>query len=95
MKRVSVAEILRECYMKELKITQKELAIALDVAPSTLTRLLSGKSSCSTEMAIRLSKVFTTSPKFWLNLQRACDLDNAGVDLSKVKVLWEGTVDED
>ena len=95
MKRISVSEHLRECYMIPLGITHSQLSKALDVSPSTLTRLLSGKASCSVEMAVRLSKVFTTSPDIWLNLQRVDDLDNVNVDPNKVEVLWEGSQGED
>ncbi|AUR91478.1 DNA-binding domain protein [Vibrio phage 1.161.O._10N.261.48.C5] len=95
MKRFSVSSHLRDNYMSPLGITHNQLSKALNVSPSTLTRLLSGKASCSVEMAVRLSKVFTTSPDIWLNLQRTDDLSNVVVDLSEVEVLWEGSEGED
>lgn len=90
MKRMHVGEYLREAYMTPMNISGKELAEALDVDLSTLSRLLSGKAACSTLMAKRLSKCFSTSVEIWLNLQRAYDLQNETTDLSNVKVLRRG-----
>ncbi|AUR87545.1 hypothetical protein NVP1101O_134 [Vibrio phage 1.101.O._10N.261.45.C6] len=90
MEKMSVGQYIRKVYMEQLKISNSDLAKALNVNPSTLTRLLSGKASCSVDMAVRLSVVFTTSPERWLNLQRTYDLQNVEVDKSKLKVLWRG-----
>lgn len=95
MKRMHVGEFLKKAYMEPLNISTKVLADALDVDPSTLSRLLSGKAVCSTTMAKRLSKCFTTSVEVWLNLQRGYDLQNENTDLSDVKVLWEGSAEFD
>lgn len=87
MKRLHVGEYLKRAYMAPLNLSSKELAEALDVDLSTLSRLLSGKAACSTLMAKRLSKCFSTSVEAWLNIQRAYDLQNETTDLGNVKVL--------
>jgi addiction module HigA family antidote len=53
------------------------LASKLGVAASTLNRILSGVSSISPEMALRLSKALGRSPESWLALQHNYDLCQA------------------
>lgn len=60
--------------LDELKLSVRGLAKALDVAPSTVQRLVVCKSDVSPEMAIRLSAVIGSSAQFWLNLQYTYDL---------------------
>ncbi len=45
------------------------LAKNLGVAPSTLSRIVTGKSGVSPEMALRLSKALGRSPESWLAMQ--------------------------
>ncbi|HBO24288.1 MAG TPA: addiction module antidote protein, HigA family [Providencia sp.] len=55
--------------LDELNISARDLAKALHVAPSTVHRILKGTAIVTPEMAIKLSKVLGSSPKFWLNIQ--------------------------
>lgn len=43
----------------------------MEIAPSTASRLLTGKAALTPEMAIKLSVVIGSSPQMWLNLQNA------------------------
>ncbi|MCL2896517.1 HigA family addiction module antitoxin [Brenneria tiliae] len=61
-------EIIAET-LEELGVGIRELARALDVAPSTVQRLVACNAAISPEMAVRLSTVLGSSAKFWLNLQ--------------------------
>lgn len=65
------------------------LAAKLDVATSTLSRLLKGTSRVTPEMALRLSKAIGRSPESWLLLQDNHDLWLARqrVDLRRVAKL--------
>jgi len=49
-------------------------ALALGVSRTIVTRLLSEKSSISSETAIRLGKALGTTPELWAHLQVAYDL---------------------
>ena len=60
--------------METLGLSARALAKALDVAPSTVQRLLVGKSDVSPEMALRLSAVIGSSAHVWLGLQNEYDL---------------------
>lgn len=51
-----------------------ELAAKLDVAASTLSRILKGSSRVTPEMALRLSKAIGRSPESWLAMQGSHDL---------------------
>jgi len=52
----------------------RELAVKLDVAASTLSRILKGTSRITPEMALRLSKAIGRSPESWLAMQDNHDL---------------------
>ncbi|ANS41439.1 MULTISPECIES: HigA family addiction module antitoxin [Serratia] len=81
-------ELLKET-METLQLSARGLARALDVAPSTVQRLITGKSDISPEMAIRLSIVIGSSEHVWMGMQDAYDLWHArqSIDLSKLRKL--------
>jgi addiction module HigA family antidote len=58
-------------------LTQKELAKRLGVSPRAVNELIHGRRSMTADMAIRLSRVFKTTPDIWMNLQKAVDLWDA------------------
>ncbi|MBS0968186.1 HigA family addiction module antitoxin [Chimaeribacter arupi] len=72
--------------MEELGLSARQLALALDVAPTTLQRLVNCQSDISSEMAIRLAEVIGSSPEVWLSLQCKYDLWQARnrVDVSRL-----------
>ena len=80
-------EFILETYMKPFNLSCRFLAEKLDVAPSTLNRILQEKSGVSAEMALRLSKALGRSPESWLSMQQNWDLWQAErkVKLSGVK----------
>jgi addiction module HigA family antidote len=53
------------------------LAKQLDVASSTLNRVIKGQSAISPEMALRLSKAIGRTPESWLSMQDNYDLWHA------------------
>ncbi|NUW53920.1 HigA family addiction module antidote protein [Cronobacter turicensis] len=75
--------------MEALGLSARALAKALDVAPSTVQRLLVGKSDVSPEMALRLSAVLGSSAHVWLGMQNEYDLFQArqSVDFSHLQRL--------
>jgi antitoxin HigA-1 len=66
--------IVRQDYVEPLGLTITEAAKALGVTRQTLNNLVNGKAGISTEMAVRLSKAFGSSPEMWLRLQINYDL---------------------
>ncbi|MGJ0482757.1 HigA family addiction module antitoxin [Pantoea agglomerans] len=70
--------------MEDLDIGIRELARALAIAPSTASRMVSGITAVTPEIAIKLAAVIGSAPEMWLRIQAAYDLDRAAktVDLS-------------
>ena len=67
-------EIIRELCLEPLELSITEAAEALGVSRKTLSSILNSHSGISTEMALRLSKAFGTTPENWLNQQIQYDL---------------------
>ena len=67
-------EFITEIYLEPNGISGRDLAAKLDVAPSTLSRILKGSSRVTPEMALRLSKAIGRSPESWLAMQDTYDL---------------------
>lgn len=67
-------EFIREVYLDPLEISSRAVAAKLKVSPSTFSRLLSGQSSVTPEMALRLAKTLGRSPESWLTMQNNYDL---------------------
>lgn len=67
-------EFITDVYLEPNGISGRELAEKLDVAASTLSRILKGTSRVTPEMALRLSKAIGRSPESWLVMQDAYDL---------------------
>ncbi len=81
-----------EVYLEPSGLSGRELANNLDVAASTLSRVLKATSRVTPEMALRLSKALGRTPESWLAMQYAHDLWQARkhVNLRRVKpVKWE------
>jgi addiction module HigA family antidote len=67
-------EFIIDIYLEPNGISGRELAAKLDVAASTLSRILKGTSRITPEMALRLSKAIGRSPESWLAMQDNHDL---------------------
>ncbi|WP_376690234.1 HigA family addiction module antitoxin [Wenzhouxiangella sp. EGI_FJ10409] len=70
-------EFIREVYLEPHSMTGRQLASKLGVSPSTLNRILQGRSGISPEMALRLSKALGRSPESWLLMQDNYELWHA------------------
>lgn len=84
-------EFITEIYLEPHGISGRELAAKLDVAASTLSRILKGTSRVTPERALRLSKAIGRTPESGLLLQDNHDLWVARqhVDLKRVaKLRW-------
>ena len=66
--------ILKRHYLELLNLTVSELAKSLGVSRKTLSRIVNEHGPINPDMALRLSKAFSTTPQLWLNLQQNYDL---------------------
>jgi len=70
-------EILLEEFMKPYGMTQTEIARRIGVSRKHISEVVNGRKGISTDMALRLSRLFGTSPELWLNGQLAWDVWHA------------------
>ncbi len=67
-------DFIQATYMEPFGVSCRSLAEHLNVAASTLNRILKRQSGVSPEMALRLSKAVGRSPESWLAMQDAYGL---------------------
>lgn len=79
-------EFIKEDILKELGITQVQLADSLGVSYQTLNQVINEKNRLTADMALRLSRFTQTSPEMWLNLQFAVELWDAYHDHETAKI---------
>ena len=68
-------EILLEEFLKPLGLSQYRLAKGISVPPRRINEIVHGKRAVTADTALRLSRFFGTSDRFWLNLQTRFDLE--------------------
>ena len=70
-------EILLEEFMKPYGMTQTDIAKRIGVSRKHISELVNGRKGISTDIALRLSRLFGTSPELWLKGQLAWDVWHA------------------
>ena len=68
-------EILLEEFLKPMGISQYRIAKATNVPARRINEIVHGKRSITANTALRLSRFFGMSDRFWLNLQTRYDLE--------------------
>ncbi len=69
------SEILMEEFLKPPGISQYKLAKDINVPARRINEIVHGKRSITADTALRLSRYFNLSERFWLNLQARYDLE--------------------
>ena len=72
---VHPGEVLLEEFLEPMGLSQYRLAKDLSVPPRRINEIVHGTRSVTADTALRLSRYFGTSDRFWLNLQAGYDLD--------------------
>ena len=62
-------EVLLEDFLKAMGISQYRLANGISVPPRRINEIVHGKRAISADTALRLSRYFGMSDRFWINLQ--------------------------
>ena len=70
-------EMLLEEFLKPMALTQRELADAIHAPYQRVNEIVNGRRGVTPGTALRLAKLFGTSPGFWMNLQLRWDLYQA------------------
>ena len=68
-------EILMEEFLKPMEISQYRLAKDISVPARRINEIVQGKRSITPDTALRLSKYFGLSERFWVNLQARYELE--------------------
>ena len=76
-------EILREDFMRPLKLSMNKLALELRVPVTRIGDIVNHRRGITADTALRLGHWFGTSPEFWLNLQNRYDLATAGAAIGR------------
>ncbi len=79
-------EVVRDAIENGLGLTVTAAAKGLGVSRKTLSQILHGRASITTEMAIRLEKGIGSSAAAWLRMQMAYDLKLAQRSARRIKV---------
>jgi addiction module HigA family antidote len=72
---VHPGEVLLLEFLEPMGLSQYRLAKDISVPPRRINEIVHGKRSVTADTALRLSRYFGTSERFWLNLQTGYDLD--------------------
>ena len=72
---VHPGEILLEEFLNPMGISQYRLAKDIGVHPRRINEIVHGERSITADTALRLSRYFGLSERFWLNLQSRYDLE--------------------
>ncbi len=70
-------EMLLEEFLKPMQLSQQELARAIRVPYQRVNELVNGRRGITPSTALRLSRFFSNSAGFWMNLQLKWDLSRA------------------
>lgn len=90
-KRTHPGELIKAEYMEPLNLTVTALAASLGVSRKTLSTIINERAGITPDMALRLSRAFSTTPELWLNMQQAYDLwraENEHTDWQQVTPLY-------
>lgn len=68
-------EILLEEFLKPMGLSQYRLAKDISVPSRRINEIVLGKRAVSPDTALRLSRFFGLTERFWLNLQARYDLE--------------------
>jgi antitoxin HigA-1 len=68
-------EILLKEFLEPMGITQYRLSKNISVVPRRVNEIVHGKRAITADTALRFSRYFGTSERFWMNLQIRYDME--------------------
>jgi addiction module HigA family antidote len=89
LKNIHPGEVLKEEFLDELGISAYRLAKATGIPQTRISEIVKGTRRITADTALRLSRYFGNTPKFWLGLQDDFDIEEEmqtkAVELSNIK----------
>jgi addiction module HigA family antidote len=77
LKNIHPGDILKEEFLNPLEISAYRLSKETFIPQTRISEILKGKRRITADTALRLSKYFGTTAKFWLGLQDDYDLEES------------------
>ncbi len=74
---VHPGEVLLEEFLKPMGLTQTEAAQRMSIPIVRMNELVNARRGVTADTALRLARLFGTTPQFWLNMQAEVDLYEA------------------
>jgi len=78
-------EMLREEFLVPLRMTARMLADEIKVPEQRVVAIVKEKRGLDAAMCLRLARFFRMSPEFWMNLQKAYELEMAVRDWPRIR----------
>lgn len=75
LKNIHPGEVLTEEFLVPLGISAYRLSKNISIPQTRISEIIKGKRRITADTALRLSKYFGTSAKFWMGLQDDFDLE--------------------
>ena len=75
LKNIHPGEILLEEFLLPMGISAYKLAKDIEIPQTRISEIIKGNRRITADTALRLSKYFGNSPKFWLGLQDDHDIE--------------------
>lgn len=73
-------DVLRDDFMADHQLTAGALAKAMGLrGRQRIERLVRGEQAVTSDTALRLARVFGTTPELWMNMQSLHDLSKAAI----------------
>ena len=83
LRNIHPGEILSEEFLKPLGISAYRLSKDIGIPQTRTSMIIKGNRKITADTALRLSKYFGTSAKFWMGIQNDFDLEEKQIKLSK------------
>lgn len=83
LKNIHPGEILLEEFLIPLEITAYRLSKEISIPQTRISEIIKGNRRITADTALRLSKFFGNSAKFWLGLQDDYDIEDEAKTIRK------------
>lgn len=77
MSPIHPGEMLREDFLNPLRMTAKTLAGEIKVPERRVVAIVKERRGLDADLCLRLGRFFRMTPEFWMNMQKAYELETA------------------
>lgn len=77
-------EMLRENFLNPLGMTAEMLASEIRVPKGRVVAIVKERQGLDADLCMRLARFFRMTPEFWMNLQKAYELETARKDWPRI-----------